>query len=621
MSQTRALGYDPATLVADVIGQAIERQHVNEPERALMIDEAITAMGEKQSSWRPTELHRELGALVPTDTATTAADIVELLDDLSDHIVATRCVELSKPVPGYVRVRKDGRPITESVLDRALSTQAILDQEQALIEWVDRRLLFDGLDNYEALNQSTRPLDSAQARAACAVAGHADIVFIVGPAGTGKTTALAPAVAQLHAEGRAVFGVAPSATAADVLSFETGVVADTVDKLLIEHRLRRAPLPRFRLPVGTTLIVDEAGMIPTARLAELADLADVCGWRVVMVGDPMQFTSVGRGGIYGLLTDTFGAIELDRVHRFTHEWERNASLQLRDGNPDIAEIYGDHGRLHGGTSVHMERAAINRWAAHRAEGRSVLLMAPTNETVERLNQCAQNHRIRHGELNPTGPHTTAGVYKLFAGDEIATRRNDRGLVTDRGEMVRNRATWTITTIHPDGAITATGKHGTVNLPAAYVGEHVELAYATTGMGAQGRTVDAAITVLDGPTDVRNLYVPMTRGRDTNEAFITVTGEQTAVDVFAQCLALDWVDLPAHTRQAELNNQPAHRPGVLDGGQLRDLFEHRQRIETVLAGAKGRVLSVPGGIRQAEGERANAISNIERAGGRRRRHRR
>jgi conjugative relaxase-like TrwC/TraI family protein len=609
VAQTRALGHDPATLV----GRVIERSNVNEADRAVMIDEAITAIGEKQSSWRPTELHRDLGTLVPTDTATTAADIVALLDGLTDHIVATRCVDLSKTVPEHVRLRKDGRPITESVLDRALTTQAILDQEQGLIGWVDRRLLFDGLDNPEALNQSTRALDAAQARAACAVAGHADIVFIVGPAGTGKTTALTPAVAQLHSEGRAVFGIAPSATAADVLSFETGVIADTVDKLLIEHRLHRAPLPRYRLPVGTTLIVDEAGMIPTARLAELADLADVKGWRVVMVGDPMQFTSVGRGGMYGLLTDTFGAIELDRVHRFTHEWERDASLQLRNGNPDVADIYSYHDRLHGGTSVHMERAAINRWAAHRSEGRSVLLMAPTNEIVERLNQRAQHHRIRHGELNPTAPRTTAGVYKLFEGDEIATRRNDRGLLTDRGEMVRNRATWTINTIHPDGAITATGKHGTVQLPAAYVGEHVELAYATTGMGAQGRTVDAAITVLDGPTDVRNLYVPMTRGRDTNEAFITVTGEQTAVDVFSQCLALDWIDQPAHTRRAELNNQRLHRPGLLDGHQLRDLLEHQHRIEIVLVGAEGRVLSVPGGIRQAQCERADAISKIERAG--------
>ena len=83
--------------------------------------------------------------------------------------------------------------------------------------------------------------------------------------------------------------------------------ADTLDKLLIEHRLDRPPDHRYDLPVGTTVIVDEAGMLPTAKLAELADLADVKGWRVALVGDPLQFSAVGRGGMFGLLVDTFGA--------------------------------------------------------------------------------------------------------------------------------------------------------------------------------------------------------------------------------------------------------------------------------------------------------------------------
>ena len=67
-----------------------------------------------------------------------------------------------------------------------------------------------------------------------------------------------------------------------MLAGETGLVADTLDKLLIEHRLHRPPDHRYDLPVGATVIVDEAGMIPTARLAELADLADVHGWRVAL---------------------------------------------------------------------------------------------------------------------------------------------------------------------------------------------------------------------------------------------------------------------------------------------------------------------------------------------------
>jgi hypothetical protein len=78
-----------------------------------------------------------------------------------------------------------------------------------------------------------------------------------------------------------------------------------------------------------------------------------------------------------------------------------------------------------------------------------------------------------------------------------------------------------------------------------------------------------------------VHVPMTRGRETNEAFITITGEQTAVDVFAECLALDWIDRPAHTRRTELSNEFAHRPGLLDGDRLRNLFEHQHRIETAL----------------------------------------
>ena len=85
---------------------------------------------------------------------------------------------------------------------------------------------------------------------------------------------------------------------------------------------------------------------------------------------------------------------------------------------------------------------------------------------------------------------------------------------------------------PDGSLTATGRNGTVHLPPRYVAEHVDLAYARTAVAAQGRTVSRGLLFLDGPTDVRNLYVAMTRGSTTNEAFIATTGEQTAVDVFA-----------------------------------------------------------------------------------------
>ena len=92
-------------------------------------------------------------------------------------------------------------------------------------------------------------------------------------------------------------------------------------------------------------------MMPTAKLAELADLADVKGWRVALVGDPLQFSAVGRGGMFGLLVNTFGAIELDSVHRFNNEWEREASLRSRRGDVDVADVYETNGCLHGGAQT------------------------------------------------------------------------------------------------------------------------------------------------------------------------------------------------------------------------------------------------------------------------------
>ncbi len=50
----------------------------------------------------------------------------------------------------------------------------------------------DGPDEPAAAERSAIDLTLPQADAACAVAGDADLVLVVGPAGTGKTTALRP---------------------------------------------------------------------------------------------------------------------------------------------------------------------------------------------------------------------------------------------------------------------------------------------------------------------------------------------------------------------------------------------------------------------------------------------
>lgn len=487
VGQVEDLGVDSEQLVAGVIGRALE---IEEPLEGLdrngLVDQALAVLSEQQSSWRPAEIARELAAALPTPLGATAGEVVGWVDHAVHHHAVFQGLELGPPAPvGVERRASDGRPITESASDRAITQWWILNEEAFLLDWAAT-----GVDPTQAasrratLDRCPPEASVAQREAAAAIAGTAPVVLVVGPAGTGKTTAMRPAVEQLRADGRSVFGVAPSAIAASVLAAETGVEADTIDKLLVEHRTGH-PKPRFDLPAGATVIVDEAGMLATPKLAELAYLAQARAWRVALVGDPFQFSAVGRGGMFGMLVDTHGAIELDRVHRFTHHWERAASLQLRRGDPAVVDIYDRQGRLHGGTFDEIERAAVNAWWRHRQTGESTLLMAPSNETVNRLNHAAQQRRIAAGELDPNERLQLPDGVLLHVGDEIATRHNDRTIETDRREMVRNRNAWSITALGRDGSITATGDTGAVTLPAVYVAEHVELAYAVTAMGAQG----------------------------------------------------------------------------------------------------------------------------------------
>jgi hypothetical protein len=122
-------------------------------------------------------------------------------------------------------------------------------------------------------------------------------------------------------------------------------------------------------------------------------------------------------------------------------------------------------------------------------------------------------------------------------------------------------------------------------------------------------VKGGLLFAERPTDVRNVYVPMTRGTETNEAFLVTTGEQTALDVFTQSLATDWIDQPAIARRAELNDTKPHRPGLLDGGQLRVLLEQRFEITSSIEKAEYDLKRLPRDQRDAEAAKAAAEKAI------------
>ena len=80
--------------------------------------------------------------------------------------------------------------------------------------------------------------------------------------------------------------------------------------------------------------------------------------------------------------------------------------------------------------------------------------------------------------------------------------------------MKNGDTWQVTRHHSDGSLSVRhlGHQGSLRLPAAYVADHVQLAYATTAHRAQGSTVDTTHALVTGEMTRESLYVASTRGR-------------------------------------------------------------------------------------------------------------
>ena len=405
-------------------------------------------------------------------------------------------------------------------------------------------------------------LDVLQADAAASVAGDDRLVLVVGPAGAGKTRMLAAAVADLHAQRRAVFGVAPTAKAARVLERDTGMRADTVAKLLHEwQRPDRPPLPEYRLGSGTTVVVDEAGMLSTPALHQLVSLAEANQWRLVLVGDDRQLQAVGRGGLFAELCANGRVDQLERLHRFIHDWEAAASLQLRSGDPGALDAYEAHDRIIPGTLDDHLAAMADTWIEHQQRGETVALVASTNDHVDAINQAVHVARIAAGHLNPTSRRRSPAENALTSATSSPPAATTAPSITSAGEPVRNRETWTVTAIGTDGSLTVTREqgHGTVTLPADYAHDHVRLGYAATEHGYQSDTVDHSLALVSAVTTRRGLYVAATRGRDQNLLCVVTdtTDVAEARDTLETILAFDRADIPAVTQRRTLaDQQPA-----------------------------------------------------------------
>jgi ATP-dependent exoDNAse (exonuclease V) alpha subunit len=299
----------------------------------------------------------------------------------------------------------------------------------------DKQVAIDAIRHLE-LERRTR-LSARQAEVATGLltSGH-QVDFVLGVAGSGKTTMLAAVRQGFEAGGYQVMGTATSGQAAKALGEGAGITSPTVASL--RWRLEHG---REALTARHVLILDEAGMTSDADIAKLLGAVAASGAKLVAVGDYRQLDAVGPGG----------ALEALSARHPGHVWalrdnlrqadpvERLALDELRSGSVPVAvKWYRDHGRAHPAPFQELAIARMAKaWAAEVAAGRDSLLLAYRRGSVEALNQAARTAWEAMGHLSgpelevPGGRRYRAGdrVIALLPGPSGAWANSQRAVVS------------------------------------------------------------------------------------------------------------------------------------------------------------------------------------------------
>lgn len=266
-----------------------------------------------------------------------------------------------------------------------------------------------------------RPLSTEQADAARVLCGDARVAALVGPAGSGKGSVIRAASETYRADGWQVLCVATQGATAQRLGGQAAAPAYTIDGLLARTRYER-----IALDGRSVVLVDEAAMVDTHRMAALLELSAQSGCSLRLVGDAEQLASIGPGGMFGRVCDHAAVAELGEVHRAREPWLVDAQLAVRDArSEDALAILREHDAAHMlDTRAEAMQRMVDDWDQWRQDhdiADTLLVVHTSNDDVDRVNELCQAKRHDAGELGPGAVPAPDRDYDLHPGDRVMFR--------------------------------------------------------------------------------------------------------------------------------------------------------------------------------------------------------
>lgn len=423
------VGEDDARTIAETIKRAMLGQNAA-PENTVTraVDFALRHHGEQESCFRweelaATAMERNIGAATPADIEREARRQGVRFGTIDGRRMATT-PELQaeeRAISGFAAAgRGSVRPI-------------------------------GGSENLNRRMKDGKHLNDGQYQTACGLLKSENRVNLVeGPAGAGKTSMLAKFNEGARHAGQAVTYLATTAKAAGVLAAD-GFDARTLARFLLDEKMQAAAK-------GGRVVVDEVSMMGHKDAYRLVKLAEKLDLKLVLLGDPMQHGSVGRGAVMRLLKDFGGVrplklVEILRQKQADDARYLAAATQLSDGKTaegfDTLDAMGWVRELGDATDRYRHVAADYLQAL--AERKTCLVVSPTHAEAARI-----AHEIRF-QLRDAGKLGQDRAFTKLVAAEAS--------VAERGEAAAYRP-GDVLVFHQNAKGFKKGERVTVTSPAA-----------------------------------------------------------------------------------------------------------------------------------------------------------
>lgn len=574
----------------------------------------VAELETKRSAWSTADLERVIDRRI-SPVRETGGDVDEI-----------RAESLTAAQSHLVSIL-DGEVSSDRI--RHWTTQRVVDEERIIGDSLQARGRQPGTDGTVVVDRGRFTLTDSQAAAARSLTGTHLLSVIEGPAGSGKTELLKAANERLVADGRRLVVVSPTKKGAIEAGKAIDAEGNSVHSMLyragafMEPGSNRWVLPQrwkdqseqLGMDRGTVLVVDEVGMLDKSTAAALHQYVDDTGvGTLALVGDSKQLAAIGRGGYLARAGELAGRhTVLADPQRFrsaegeidTEYAEATLRLRRRQNAAGFVSMLSSRGQ----TSICHDRHAVVTTVAQQlveelGHGQDSLAISPTNELNQEINHAVFDRLVDKGDIDNRHIIAGRGGDRIAAGAKVATRKNS----TELG--VANRQSWTVTKIHEGGGIIVTDDAGQRrDLTSAYVREDVQLAWALTGHGAQGMTVDRAHTVLTERTDAAGLYVSLTRGRYSNTVH-TVAGDEAELrEKFAAATRRESTDTGLEDARLRAEQKQ-------ESTQVRTNLEHQcseQKQPLAMTAAQGHVVNEPefrSGVRRLRSTSPSMQSRLE-----------